>query len=255
MKNLDFNEFTEQAMDALGYIVHDCVCDGESCSTCKFSESCVDEYDYDDWLKELRGFFSKMTDDERATVFNSVQNVMGALAILAFAIANNIELPDIKHAVVNADSETISKCVSDGLDDELNRVWNDITKIVENQEKCDCEHRENQEKCDVDLAENQEKYDTVKEDLRDPKVVEHEHICGELNALYAAKNHDYGDAFGKSFKDWGMTMACIRLSDKLNRLTALSKGEKALVRNESIDDTLMDLANYAIMTLIERENA
>ncbi len=82
------------------------------------------------------------------------------------------------------------------------------------------------------------------------KVDTHMVICTMLNELYARKNADYGDSFGKSFKEYGLTMACIRLEDKLNRIKALSKHE-AQVSDESIIDTLQDLANYAIMTLVE----
>lgn len=80
----------------------------------------------------------------------------------------------------------------------------------------------------------------------------HARICSELTALYERKNHDYGDSFGKSFVEYGMAMPCIRLEDKLNRLKALTRNGNQQVSDESIDDTLMDLANYAIMTLVER---
>lgn len=83
----------------------------------------------------------------------------------------------------------------------------------------------------------------------------HANICAELTALYERKNHDYGDSFGKSFKEYGMAMPCIRLEDKLNRLKALTRNGNQQVNDESIDDTLMDLANYAIMTLVERKVA
>ena len=82
------------------------------------------------------------------------------------------------------------------------------------------------------------------------KVEKHAQICMSLNELYARKNADYGDSFGKSFTEYGLTMACIRLEDKLNRIKALTK-QKAQVSDESIVDTLMDLANYSIMTLVE----
>lgn len=82
------------------------------------------------------------------------------------------------------------------------------------------------------------------------KVEKHAQICMKLNELYARKNADYGDSFGKSFTEYGLTMACIRLEDKLNRIKSLSKKE-AQVSDESIVDTLMDLANYSIMTLVE----
>lgn len=86
------------------------------------------------------------------------------------------------------------------------------------------------------------------------KVTHHCDICESLNALYDRKNTDYGDSFSKSFAEYGLTMACIRLEDKLNRLKALTKN-KAQVEDESITDTLMDLANYAIMTIMELEDA
>ena len=85
------------------------------------------------------------------------------------------------------------------------------------------------------------------------KATMHADICKNLNDLYQRKNHDYGDSFGKSYQEYGMTMACIRLEDKLNRLKSLCKQE-AKVQDESLEDTLMDLANYAIMTLVERKN-
>ena len=92
----------------------------------------------------------------------------------------------------------------------------------------------------------------TKED-HDKKVKEFVSICREMADLYAAKNWDYGDSFGKSFEEWGMPMACIRLTDKLNRLCALTKSGEQRVQDERIEDTLRDLANYSIMTLIELE--
>ncbi|WP_291559940.1 MULTISPECIES: DUF1599 domain-containing protein [unclassified Clostridium] len=81
------------------------------------------------------------------------------------------------------------------------------------------------------------------------KPSKHMEICKELNSLYTRKNHDYGDSFGKGFKEYGMVMPIIRLEDKLSRLKSLIKTENKV--DESIEDTLMDLANYSIMTLIE----
>ena len=84
------------------------------------------------------------------------------------------------------------------------------------------------------------------------KVAIHSDICMALNSIYERKNSDYGDSFGKSFTEYGMTMPCIRLEDKLNRIKALTVHNKQQsVNDESVEDTLLDLANYAIMTLIE----
>lgn len=85
------------------------------------------------------------------------------------------------------------------------------------------------------------------------KVHKHQMICTELNALYAKKNHDYGDSFHLSFVEEGMAMARIRLGDKLNRFKTLSKATEQAVSDESLRDTLIDLANYAIMTIMELE--
>lgn len=85
------------------------------------------------------------------------------------------------------------------------------------------------------------------------KAETHADICAALTALYERKNHDYGDSFGKSFAEYGMAMPCIRLEDKLNRLKALTRSGAQKVTDERLEDTLMDLANYAIMTLVEMQ--
>lgn len=84
------------------------------------------------------------------------------------------------------------------------------------------------------------------------KVERHEQICRYLTNLYKKKNNDYNDSFSKSYKEYGMAMPCIRLEDKLNRLKALTiHNHNQEVLDESIRDTIEDLANYAIMTLVE----
>ena len=85
------------------------------------------------------------------------------------------------------------------------------------------------------------------------KVAHHRMICDEINELYAKKNHDYGDSFAQSFREEGLAMVRIRLGDKFNRLKALTRGGEQKVADESIRDTLIDLANYAIMTVLEME--
>ena len=84
------------------------------------------------------------------------------------------------------------------------------------------------------------------------KVEKHMALCKTLNDIYAKKNHDYGDSFHATYLEEGMAMPRIRLSDKLNRLKSLTrKADEAQVNDESIRDTLMDLANYALMTVLE----
>lgn len=85
----------------------------------------------------------------------------------------------------------------------------------------------------------------------EPKVARHYAICQKLNVVYKAKNHDYGDSFGDTYKKLGIISAVTRLSDKMNRIMSLAVKHDAQVKDEKIEDTLLDMANYAIMTLIE----
>ena len=87
------------------------------------------------------------------------------------------------------------------------------------------------------------------------KVNAFEDVTIVLRTLYEAKNRDYNDSFGQSFEKWGLPMSCIRLGDKLNRLESFAQGKDMKVKDESVKDTLRDLANYAIMTLVELELA
>lgn len=74
-------------------------------------------------------------------------------------------------------------------------------------------------------------------------------ITTNMAKTYAAKNHDYGNSFEQSLDKFGLLAAAVRMGDKMNRIESLSKKE-AEVKDESIKDTLLDLANYAIMTMM-----
>jgi hypothetical protein len=81
-------------------------------------------------------------------------------------------------------------------------------------------------------------------------VLLHRDICEELIKIYVSKNQDYGNSFSKQFEEYGLISSAIRLEDKFQRFKNLIKN-KAQVKNETIEDTLLDLANYAIMTVME----
>ena len=85
------------------------------------------------------------------------------------------------------------------------------------------------------------------------KIKKHNEICNKLNQIYDSKNHDYGDSFSETFSKLGIVSAVTRITDKVNRLQNLTTKEQR-VGDETINDTLMDLANYSIMTLIELED-
>lgn len=89
------------------------------------------------------------------------------------------------------------------------------------------------------------------------KTAKHLSICKQLNQTYREKNADYGDSFGETYRKLGIISAVTRISDKTNRLISLAGKPEAerMVKDESITDTLMDMANYAILTLMELEEA
>jgi hypothetical protein len=66
--------------------------------------------------------------------------------------------------------------------------------------------------------------------------------------VFCRKNHDYGNSFEKSLDTFGLVAGIVRMSDKFERLLALTQGDKrSLVASESLVDTLEDLSNYAAM--------
>jgi len=85
------------------------------------------------------------------------------------------------------------------------------------------------------------------------KIKRHKEICDLLHDTYKKKNEAYGDSFGKTFKELGIISAVTRIYDKVNRISALTRGAKNDIIDESILDTLLDLSNYAIMSIIEVE--
>lgn len=130
-------------------------------------------------------------------------------------------------------------CVFDEMDDKmLDKCYNWLKEI-------------NSATCENDEGECCSK-ETDKPNLPIvPKVEQHYAICQKLNQVYKSKNHDYGDSFGDTYKKLGIISAITRLSDKMNRLMSLVVKHDAQVKDEKIEDTLLDMANYAIMTLIE----
>ena len=85
------------------------------------------------------------------------------------------------------------------------------------------------------------------------KVNLFEDITITMRNVYDDKNRDYQDSYGQSFEEEGMAAFRIRGGDKMNRIKALSRTNKQHVKDESLEDSLLDLANYCIMTLIELE--
>lgn len=75
-------------------------------------------------------------------------------------------------------------------------------------------------------------------------------ITEEMQQTYAKKNQDYGNSFEQGFNHIGPAYAVGRMLDKYNRIENLLLRENslALVEDESVLDTLTDLASYCVMT-------
>lgn len=78
----------------------------------------------------------------------------------------------------------------------------------------------------------------------------HKQITNDMHSLYLAKNGDYGNSIHDTYEKYGMISFLVRMEDKMNRLRTLLNKE-ANVQDEKTEDTLMDLANYSVLAIME----
>ena len=80
----------------------------------------------------------------------------------------------------------------------------------------------------------------------DSRVNQFKTVQKEGLELFEKKNRDYGDAFA----NYGPVGVIVRMGDKIQRLSSVSKNGINLVNNESLRDTLIDLHNYSAMAIM-----
>lgn len=78
------------------------------------------------------------------------------------------------------------------------------------------------------------------------RVKQLQEIHDQSLELFKKKNQDYGDAFAK----YGTLGILVRISDKLQRFQTITKNQITLVKDEKLEDTLLDLHNYSAMALM-----
>ncbi|WP_028125590.1 nucleotide modification associated domain-containing protein [Eremococcus coleocola] len=83
-------------------------------------------------------------------------------------------------------------------------------------------------------------------------LTRHREILDKMHQTYITKKGDYGNSFSQTYQKFGQIAALVRLWDKMNRLSNLYDKDPQ-VANESVLDTLYDLANYAVLTIMEME--
>ena len=95
-----------------------------------------------------------------------------------------------------------------------------------------------------------------------PYEQEYMNISGYLRDIFLQKNKDYGSSVQKSYnryesygKGEGLKYCVGRLGDKMSRIENIAFNHSNNVKDETVEDTLLDLANYCILTVISyREN-
>lgn len=92
-----------------------------------------------------------------------------------------------------------------------------------------------------------------KANLMPASAVAFKEIAKGMIETFIRKNHDYGNSFDKSLDKFGLVASIIRMGDKMNRIESLIH-TSAKVKDESMRDTLLDLANYAVMTVMWMDN-
>ena len=81
-----------------------------------------------------------------------------------------------------------------------------------------------------------------------------ESVLDEMKELHAKKNKDYNESFHNLFKEYGMSYALGHIEEKLNRVKAIIANGGNAVKNEHIEDSLIDGACYAVMLYVELKN-
>ena len=79
-------------------------------------------------------------------------------------------------------------------------------------------------------------------------------IINNLEDTYKRKNSDYGNSVGDTYEKFGDVSFLTRITDKYNRILSLAdKGQCGEVKDGALEDTILDLANYCLLWLVERE--
>ena len=78
-------------------------------------------------------------------------------------------------------------------------------------------------------------------------------ITDEMVKLYERKNSDYGSSIHDTYMKYGAVAYLVRMEDKINRIRNIVLSGNQKVEDEKIHDSLVDLANYSILMLLELE--
>ena len=82
-----------------------------------------------------------------------------------------------------------------------------------------------------------------------------EEIYEELANILASKQLDYGPGNINNAPGGAINGILVRMNDKMERLKNLTYHSEGEPQNESIDDSLIDIANYAVIAMMVRRGS
>lgn len=134
------------------------------------------------------------------------------------------------------------KLMREKINKEYNKVFNSLKEKKFNSSIIECKN----DYANMPLKDPQDK-NSDNSKSSEERFRELQNRCFET---FKQKNHDYDNSFDLSMDEEGFAAMRVRGGDKWNRFKKLSHNEKALVKDESITDTLLDLANYCLLTVM-----
>lgn len=98
-------------------------------------------------------------------------------------------------------------------------------------------------------------YKVVHDLVHSPNHIQkHKELLSELHETYKDKNHKYGDSFTETINKYGLISSLTRMHDKFSRIENIILNQAEDDEEERLSDSLKDLANYCLMTVMVLEN-
>jgi hypothetical protein len=82
-----------------------------------------------------------------------------------------------------------------------------------------------------------------------------EEVYEELANILGSKQLDYGPGNINNAPGGAINGILVRMNDKMERLKNLTYHSEGEPQNESIDDSLIDIANYAVIAMMVRRGS
>ena len=190
--------------------------------------------DWKEWRKEHADVLGKMSEED----IRDSGDVMFGVDLETQGLQGNVDplmsrefLERYREPIVLGPNPVITP--GSDVDDEPYPTTEEMKKYID-------------EQCNKNVSQD--------EDKKDPgDYYRYSNILKRMDDTHTRKNNDYGDAAYQGYKKFGDYYFMVQLHNKYQRLESLTIGNKTQqVKEESIDDTLLDMANYAVMYLESR---